>query len=119
MEAGHWPTATSGSSSAPQEEEGPGVQAELNLCAVHGAFPCRGGGERGLAWHRAARREGKSRGVDDLRTCLLFLFSSGVSSPSLTALTACSAGAVPVGALCNRHPHLMRAISLQVCAQYI
>ncbi|XP_075902331.1 prolyl endopeptidase-like [Nelusetta ayraudi] len=73
----------------------------------------RGGGERGLAWHREARVERKPRGVDDLAACLLFLFSSGVSSPSLAALTACSAGAVPVGALCNSRPHLMRAVSLQ------
>ncbi|XP_068184337.1 prolyl endopeptidase-like [Antennarius striatus] len=73
----------------------------------------RGGGEKGLFWHRQARVEGKPRGVEDLQSCLHHLFSSGVSSPSLTALTACSAGAVPVGALCNRHPHMMRAVTLQ------
>ncbi|XP_042357627.1 prolyl endopeptidase-like [Plectropomus leopardus] len=73
----------------------------------------RGGGERGLSWQRQARVEGKQRGVEDLRACLHHLFSSGVSSPSLTAVTACSAGAVPVGALCNTHPHMMRAVTLQ------
>ncbi|XP_074501609.1 prolyl endopeptidase-like isoform X2 [Sebastes fasciatus] len=73
----------------------------------------RGGGERGLSWQRQARVEGKQRGVEDLHACLHHLFSLGVSSPSLTALTACSAGAVPVGALCNRHPHMMRAVTLQ------
>ncbi|XP_040034180.2 prolyl endopeptidase-like [Gasterosteus aculeatus] len=73
----------------------------------------RGGSERGLFWQRQARVEGKQRGVEDLRACLHHLFSSGVSSPSLTALAACSAGAVPVGALCNRHPHMMRAVALQ------
>ncbi|XP_054874462.1 prolyl endopeptidase-like isoform X2 [Amphiprion ocellaris] len=73
----------------------------------------RGGGERGLTWQRQARVEGKQRGVEDLQACLHHLFSSGVSSPSLTALTACSAGAVPVGALCNRHPHMIRAVTLQ------
>ncbi|CAJ1067083.1 prolyl endopeptidase-like [Xyrichtys novacula] len=73
----------------------------------------RGGGELGLSWHRQACVEGKQRAVEDLEACLHHLFSVGVSSPSLTALTACSAGAVPVGALCNRHPHLMRAVSLQ------
>ncbi|XP_054455840.1 prolyl endopeptidase-like [Anoplopoma fimbria] len=73
----------------------------------------RGGGERGLSWHRHARVAGKQRGVEDLKACLHHLFSLGVSSPSLTALTACSAGAVPVGALCNRHPHMMRAVTLQ------
>ncbi|KAM9847958.1 prolyl endopeptidase-like [Aulostomus maculatus] len=73
----------------------------------------RGGGERGLSWHRQAAVEGKLRGVEDLQACLHHLFSSDVSSPSLTVLTACSAGAVPVGALCNRHPCMMRAVTLQ------
>nr|XP_020505892.1 prolyl endopeptidase-like [Labrus bergylta] len=73
----------------------------------------RGGGERGLSWHRQACVEGKPRAVEDLEACLHNLFSLGVSSPSLTALTACSAGAVPVGALCNRHPQMMRAVTLQ------
>ncbi|XP_037829557.1 prolyl endopeptidase-like isoform X2 [Kryptolebias marmoratus] len=73
----------------------------------------RGGGERGLSWQRRARVEGKERGVEDLQACLHHLFSLGISSPSLTALTACSAGAVPVGALCNKNPNLMRAITLQ------
>uniref|UniRef100_A0A673BAS0 Prolyl endopeptidase n=1 Tax=Sphaeramia orbicularis TaxID=375764 RepID=A0A673BAS0_9TELE len=73
----------------------------------------RGGGERGLSWYRQACSEGKHRGVEDLAACLLHLFTSGVSSPSLTALTACSAGAVPVGAMCNRHPHMVKAVTLQ------
>ncbi|XP_008319888.1 prolyl endopeptidase-like, partial [Cynoglossus semilaevis] len=73
----------------------------------------RGGAEKGLSWHRQARRGGKERGVQDLQACLQRLFSSGVSCPSLTAITAHSAGAVPVAALCNRQPHLMRAVSLQ------
>ncbi|KAG7512974.1 prolyl endopeptidase-like [Solea senegalensis] len=73
----------------------------------------RGGAEQGLSWQRQAREDGKEKGVEDLYTCLQHLFSLGVSSPSLTALTACSAGAVPVGALCNRHPHMMRAVTLQ------
>lgn len=74
----------------------------------------RGGGERGLSWQRQAQVEGKMRGVEDLQACLQHLFSVGISSPSLTALTACSAGAVPVGALCNKNPNLMRAITLHV-----
>ncbi|XP_061600921.1 prolyl endopeptidase-like isoform X2 [Cololabis saira] len=73
----------------------------------------RGGGERGLSWQRQGRVEGKQRGVDDLQACLHHLFSLGISSPSLTALTACSAGAVPVGALCNGHPNMMQAVTLQ------
>uniref|UniRef100_A0A3B3C0E2 Prolyl endopeptidase n=1 Tax=Oryzias melastigma TaxID=30732 RepID=A0A3B3C0E2_ORYME len=73
----------------------------------------RGGGERGLSWHRQACVEGKLKAVEDLHACLHHLFSSGVSAPSLTALTAHSAGAVPVGALCNRDPHMVQAVLLQ------
>ncbi|KAK2824508.1 hypothetical protein Q5P01_021683 [Channa striata] len=72
----------------------------------------RGGGERGLYWQRQAQVEGKPKTVEDLRACLEHLFSLGVSCPSLVALTACSAGAVPVGTLCNRHPHMIRAVTL-------
>ncbi|KAK6301602.1 hypothetical protein J4Q44_G00276550 [Coregonus suidteri] len=73
----------------------------------------RGGGERGLGWHRQGRMEGKPRGVEDLAACIHRLYDLGVSRPSLTALTARSAGAVLVGALCNLHPHLIRAVTLQ------
>ncbi|KAJ7984991.1 hypothetical protein DPEC_G00360500 [Dallia pectoralis] len=73
----------------------------------------RGGGELGLGWHRQGRMEGKLRGVEDLAACISKLHDLGVSRPSLTALTARSAGAVLVGALCNLQPHLIRAVTLQ------
>ncbi|XP_053358134.1 prolyl endopeptidase-like isoform X1 [Clarias gariepinus] len=73
----------------------------------------RGGGECGLAWHRAGCLQNKQNGVDDLTACIQTLFQSGVSQPALTALTARSAGAVLAGALCNQRPHLLRAILLQ------
>ncbi|XP_028845881.1 prolyl endopeptidase-like [Denticeps clupeoides] len=73
----------------------------------------RGGGERGLGWHRAGCLEAKQRGVEDLVACIQRLFHVGVSQPNLTALTARSAGAVLVGALCNQQPHLVRAVTLQ------
>ncbi|KAJ8418461.1 hypothetical protein AAFF_G00141700 [Aldrovandia affinis] len=73
----------------------------------------RGGGERGLGWHQAGHLEGKQRGVEDLAACIQRLFDLGVSQPALTALTARSAGAVLGGALCNQHPHLLRAVTLQ------
>ncbi|XP_031434916.1 prolyl endopeptidase-like isoform X2 [Clupea harengus] len=73
----------------------------------------RGGGERGLGWHRAGRLERKQRGVEDLAACLQRLHDLGVSTPDRTALTARSAGAVLVGALCNQQPQLLRAITVQ------
>lgn len=81
---------------------------------LHWPVPDRGGGERGLGWHRAGRLEGKQRGVEDLAASIQWLFDLGVSRPGLAALTARSAGAVLVGALCNQQPHLLRAVTLQV-----
>ncbi|XP_051772531.1 prolyl endopeptidase-like isoform X2 [Ctenopharyngodon idella] len=73
----------------------------------------RGGGERGLAWHRAGSVLQKWRGVEDLAACIQTLHRLGVSHPALTALTARSAGAVLAGALCNHNPQLLRAVILQ------
>ncbi|XP_072533824.1 prolyl endopeptidase-like [Salminus brasiliensis] len=73
----------------------------------------RGGGECGLAWHWAGCLQQKKKGVEDLSACIQTLFQSGVSQPTLTALTARSAGAVLAGALCNKHPQLLRAVHLQ------
>lgn len=73
----------------------------------------RGGGEGGLAWARSGRLEGKQRGVEDLAACIQTLHQMGVATPNHTALTARSAGAVLVGALCNQQPQLIRAVTLQ------
>ncbi|XP_050982086.1 prolyl endopeptidase-like [Labeo rohita] len=73
----------------------------------------RGGGERGLAWHRAGSVLQKRRGVEDLAACIQTLHQLGVSHPALTALFARSAGAVLAGALCNHNPQLLRAVILQ------
>ncbi|KAL4641196.1 prolyl endopeptidase-like isoform X2 [Arapaima gigas] len=73
----------------------------------------RGGGERGLGWHKAGHLQQKHKGVEDLVACVELLFNIGVSCPAKTALTAHSAGAVLAGMLCNQHPHLLRAITLQ------
>ncbi|XP_065153048.1 prolyl endopeptidase-like isoform X1 [Paramisgurnus dabryanus] len=73
----------------------------------------RGGGECGLAWHRSGSLLQKQRGVEDLASCIQTLHRLGVSQPTLTALTARSAGAVLAGALCNQNSQLLRAVILQ------
>lgn len=119
--AGFWHTATSGNMSPLSLKThltGSAVYSLMFGTHVQSVFftitPDRGGGEQGLSWQRQACVEGKPKSIEDLRACLLHLFSLGVSSPSLAALAACSAGAVPVGALCNAHPHMIRAVTLQV-----
>uniref|UniRef100_A0A8C5W633 Prolyl endopeptidase n=1 Tax=Microcebus murinus TaxID=30608 RepID=A0A8C5W633_MICMU len=73
----------------------------------------RGGGELGLQWHADGRLTKKLNGLADLEACIKTLHSQGFSQPSLTALTAFSAGGVLVGALCNSNPALLRAVTLE------
>lgn len=89
-------------------------QSCSHIPKLHTSNLNRGGGECGLAWHRAGCLQNKQNGVEDLAACIRTLFQSGVSQPALTALTARSAGAILAGALCNQHPHLLRAVLLQV-----
>lgn len=76
-------------------------------------FNFRGGGELGLQWHADGRLTKKLNGLADLEACIKTLHDQGFSQPSLTALTAFSAGGVLVGALCNSSPELLRAVTLE------
>ncbi|XP_006839474.1 PREDICTED: prolyl endopeptidase-like isoform X3 [Chrysochloris asiatica] len=73
----------------------------------------RGGGELGLQWHADGRLTKKLNGLADLEACIKTLHGQGFSQPSLTTLTAFSAGGVLVGALCNSDPELLRAVTLE------
>ncbi|XP_004699821.1 prolyl endopeptidase-like isoform X2 [Echinops telfairi] len=73
----------------------------------------RGGGELGLQWHADGRLTKKLNGLADLEACIKTLHGQGFSQPSLTTLTAFSAGGVLVGALCNSAPELLRAVTLE------
>uniref|UniRef100_A0A673V0S4 Prolyl endopeptidase n=1 Tax=Suricata suricatta TaxID=37032 RepID=A0A673V0S4_SURSU len=73
----------------------------------------RGGGELGLQWHADGCLTKKLNGLADLEACIKTLHGQGFSQPSLTALTAFSAGGVLVGALCNSNPELLRAVTLE------
>lgn len=73
----------------------------------------RGGGELGLQWHADGRLTKKLNGLADLEACIETLHGQGFSQPSLTTLTAFSAGGVLVGALCNSNPELLRAVTLE------
>ena len=77
-------------------------------------FNFRVGGELGLQWHADGRLTKKLNGLADLEACIKTLHDQGFSQPSLTALTAFSAGGVLVGALCNSSPELLRAVTLEV-----
>jgi hypothetical protein len=74
----------------------------------------RGGGELGLQWHADGRLTKKLNGLADLEACIKTLHDQGFSQPSLTTLSAFSAGGVLAGALCNSNPELLRAVTLEV-----
>lgn len=79
-------------------------------------FYSRGGGELGLQWHADGRLTKKLNGLADLEACIKTLHSQGFSQPSLTTLSAFSAGGVLAGALCNAKPELLQAVTLEVSA---
>lgn len=82
----------------------------VSFCFLH----YRGGGELGLQWHADGRLTKKLNGLADLVACIKTLHSQGFSQPSLTTLSAFSAGGVLAGALCNSKPALLRAVILEV-----
>lgn len=71
----------------------------------------------GLQWHADGRLTKKLNGLADLEACIKTLHSQGFSQPSLTTLSAFSAGGVLAGALCNAKPELLRAVTLEVSAR--
>jgi len=61
----------------------------------------RGGGERGRAWHAAARQLSKAQSVRDLADAVRFLVARGVVAPGALCLKGASAGGFTLGALLN------------------
>ena len=48
------------------------------------AYPMiRGGGDKGVKWHRDSLKSNKFKSVEDLKHALIFLDSSGLSHPSM------------------------------------
>lgn len=74
------------------------------------AIACiRGGGEYGKAWHEAALGIHRAVAFDDLAWAAKYLHSSGISTPSRTAVYGTSNGGLLVSACVNRHPELFAA----------
>lgn len=61
----------------------------------------RGGGERGRAWHTAARQLQKAQSVSDLVDGIHFLLARGIAAPGALCAKAASAGGLTLGALLN------------------
>ncbi len=74
----------------------------------------RGGGEKGQAWHEAARRVRKQRVVDDVIAAAQWLIANGWSSPQHMAISGTSAGGIPSGGLVTQRPDLLAAALIRV-----
>jgi prolyl oligopeptidase len=74
----------------------------------------RGGGEFGEAWHEAARREKKQRGIDDLIACAEWFGHHGWSGPGMVALNGMSNGGLMTAAALVQRPDLFGAVVTEV-----
>jgi prolyl oligopeptidase len=74
----------------------------------------RGGGEYGLDWYHAGRRERKQNCFDDFCSVARWLHSSGWSNPSRIAIKGKSNGGLLVGACVTQHPELFGAVIPEV-----
>jgi prolyl oligopeptidase len=77
-----------------------GVLAVANL---------RGGGEFGIEWYEAGRRQHKQNVFDDMAACARWLASSGWTRPARIVINGGSNGGLLVGAVLTQHPDLIGA----------
>lgn len=75
---------------------------------------CRGGGEYGLGWYDAGRRERKQQVFDDFQCAARELSRLGYTSPERLAIQGGSNGGLLVCACANQAPTLYRAVVSQV-----
>jgi prolyl oligopeptidase len=81
---------------------------------IEAGFTCatahvRGGGEGGLEWHLAARKQRKQVSVDDLLSAGEWLIEKGLSTQSHLGLAGQSSGALLALCALTQRPHLFRA----------
>lgn len=74
----------------------------------------RGGGERGVSWHKAARGALKPVTSSDLQACADMVVAQGWTSPAQLVLEGSSAASWAVLPLINRRPDVCRAVALCV-----
>jgi len=69
----------------------------------------RGGGERGIAWHEAARGRRRQVAFDDFIAAAQWLFDRGFTTPSKLGVFGGSNSGLLVGAAITQRPDLFRA----------
>jgi prolyl oligopeptidase len=74
----------------------------------------RGGGERGVEWHRAGQKATKMRSVADFIACGEYLIAQGYTTPRLLFAEGGSAGGMLVGRAMTERPELFGAVLFDV-----
>jgi prolyl oligopeptidase len=82
----------------------------LELGFIFAIVGVRGGGERGLEWHLAARGRNRQRAFDDFIVAAEWLCSTGAASPSELAMVGGSNSGLLVAAVMCQRPLLFRAV---------
>jgi prolyl oligopeptidase len=81
----------------------------LELGFVFALPEIRGGGERGISWHEAARRRNRQVSFDDFIAGAEWLCENGFTSPDKLAIFGGSHSGLLVGAAITQRPDLFRA----------
>lgn len=92
----------------------PGMTAWYERGGVYLFVHARGGGEKGSAWHEAARTVKKQATIDDVLAAARWLVAEGYTQPRHLAVAGKSAGGYPSGGAITQAPELFRAALLRV-----
>ena len=92
----------------------PYALAWVQLGGVFAIAHVRGGGERGTAWHHAARLTTKRRSVDDLYAVVTHLVQNGTATTESIAVAGGSAGGLLTSAYAVVYPESVQAVAMLV-----
>ncbi len=73
----------------------------------------RGGGEKGVDWHKAGMKENKPNSWNDLISSAQYLIDNGYSRPEKLGVMGGSAGGIAVGSAITEQPELFSAAMLE------